>query len=249
MASALHSKAALPLLEDVRSVVPQIRDIHLVAAPGRAGHIAVELEEEGLRGLHPAEGGLVGNRANASSRSPSTSRWAASAAPAPWGWPVSPKPARGRRRSMIVVAGESDYDRKVLQHLVPALHPGNCPEWWASGRCSSSTRGYLGVHMPRKGVRRLPPVPTAAGPGRRLRQGELQRGPADAGRAARHRWRAPADFGGRDDAARFPAAAGRERPGDPLHRHAPGLGEAGRVRGHRGHVSHLGRARTPSTCG
>ncbi|MBD3008403.1 hypothetical protein IEJ02_31275 [Streptomyces sp. 5-10] len=27
-----------------------------------------------------------------------------------------------------MVAGEGDYDRKVLQHLVPALHPGNCPE-------------------------------------------------------------------------------------------------------------------------
>ncbi len=33
-----------------------------------------------------------------------------------------------RRRSVIVVAGEGDYDRKVLQHLVPALHPGECPE-------------------------------------------------------------------------------------------------------------------------
>ncbi|UZJ33835.1 AAA family ATPase [Streptomyces endophytica] len=41
------------LLEDVRTVVPQIRDIHLVDAPGRAGHIAVELEEEGLRGRTP----------------------------------------------------------------------------------------------------------------------------------------------------------------------------------------------------
>lgn len=37
------------------------------------------------------------------------------------------KPSR-RRRSVIVVAGEGDYDRKVLQHLVPALHPGECPE-------------------------------------------------------------------------------------------------------------------------
>jgi hypothetical protein len=29
---------------------------------------------------------------------------------------------------VIVVAGEGDYDRKVLKHLVPALHPGPCPE-------------------------------------------------------------------------------------------------------------------------
>ncbi|MET9105628.1 hypothetical protein [Streptomyces zhihengii] len=26
------------------------------------------------------------------------------------------------------MAGEGDYDRKVLQHLLPALHPGECPE-------------------------------------------------------------------------------------------------------------------------
>ncbi len=39
------------LLEDVRKVVPQIRDIHLVTPPDFASHrTAVELEEEGLRG-------------------------------------------------------------------------------------------------------------------------------------------------------------------------------------------------------
>jgi predicted ATPase len=39
------------LLEDVRKVVPQIRDIHLVDPPDFASHrTAVELEEEGLRG-------------------------------------------------------------------------------------------------------------------------------------------------------------------------------------------------------
>ncbi|MEV2210417.1 AAA family ATPase [Streptomyces sp. NPDC050997] len=39
------------LLEDVRKVVPQIRDIHLVNPPDFASHrTAVELEEEGLRG-------------------------------------------------------------------------------------------------------------------------------------------------------------------------------------------------------
>ncbi|MGW3105198.1 AAA family ATPase [Streptomyces sp. NPDC001100] len=39
------------LLEDVRKVVPQIRDIHLVTPPDVAAHrTAVELEEEGLRG-------------------------------------------------------------------------------------------------------------------------------------------------------------------------------------------------------
>lgn len=38
------------LLEDVRTVVPQIKDIHLVDVPGEAGRLAVELEEVGLRG-------------------------------------------------------------------------------------------------------------------------------------------------------------------------------------------------------
>ncbi|MEW2275386.1 AAA family ATPase [Streptomyces griseofuscus] len=39
------------LLEDVRTVVPQIRDIHLVSPPDFASYrTAVELEEEGLRG-------------------------------------------------------------------------------------------------------------------------------------------------------------------------------------------------------
>ncbi|HEX5569043.1 MAG TPA: AAA family ATPase [Streptomyces sp.] len=39
------------LLEDVRTVVPQIRDIHLVTPPDFVSHrTAVELEEEGLRG-------------------------------------------------------------------------------------------------------------------------------------------------------------------------------------------------------
>ncbi|WP_314613642.1 AAA family ATPase [Streptomyces stackebrandtii] len=37
-------------LEDVRTVVPQIRDIHLVDVPDEPGRIAVELEEVGLRG-------------------------------------------------------------------------------------------------------------------------------------------------------------------------------------------------------
>ncbi|WP_258872953.1 hypothetical protein [Streptomyces sp. M7] len=41
---------------------------------------------------------------------------------------MSPKPVRGRQRSVIVVAGEDPNDCKVLQHLIPALHPGPCPE-------------------------------------------------------------------------------------------------------------------------
>lgn len=41
---------------------------------------------------------------------------------------MSRRTAPARRRSVIVVAGEGDYDRKVLQHLIPALHPGQCPE-------------------------------------------------------------------------------------------------------------------------
>ncbi|MFI0827040.1 AAA family ATPase [Streptomyces roseolus] len=45
-----HGEAWDMLLEDVRTVVPQISDIHLVDVPGEAGRIAVELEEEGLRG-------------------------------------------------------------------------------------------------------------------------------------------------------------------------------------------------------
>lgn len=36
-------------------------------------------------------------------------------------------PAPRRRRSVIVVAGESDNDRAVLQHLIPALYP-RCPK-------------------------------------------------------------------------------------------------------------------------
>lgn len=39
---------------------------------------------------------------------------------------MSPAPRR-RRRSVIVVAGESDNDRAVLQHLIPALYP-RCPK-------------------------------------------------------------------------------------------------------------------------
>ncbi|KPH98283.1 hypothetical protein OV450_0923 [Actinobacteria bacterium OV450] len=38
------------LLEDVRTVVPQISDIHLVDTPGKAGYLSVELEENSLRG-------------------------------------------------------------------------------------------------------------------------------------------------------------------------------------------------------
>ncbi|GLW48136.1 ATPase [Streptomyces sp. NBRC 14336] len=38
------------LLEDVRAVVPHIRDIHVVDTPGTYDHVSVELEEEGLRG-------------------------------------------------------------------------------------------------------------------------------------------------------------------------------------------------------
>ncbi|MFE2127359.1 AAA family ATPase [Streptomyces amritsarensis] len=45
-----HGDAWEMLLEDVRTVVPQISDIHLVDVPGEAGRIAVELEEAGLRG-------------------------------------------------------------------------------------------------------------------------------------------------------------------------------------------------------
>ncbi|GAP48222.1 hypothetical protein [Streptomyces azureus] len=41
---------------------------------------------------------------------------------------MSARTARRRRRSVIVVAGEGNYDREVLRHLVPALHPGDCPE-------------------------------------------------------------------------------------------------------------------------
>ncbi|MGW1716620.1 hypothetical protein [Streptomyces sp. NPDC002156] len=41
---------------------------------------------------------------------------------------MSPKPVRGRQRSVIVVAGEDPNDCKVLQHLIPALYPGSCPE-------------------------------------------------------------------------------------------------------------------------
>lgn len=41
---------------------------------------------------------------------------------------MSPKPVRGRQRSVIVVVGEDPNDCKVLQHLIPALHPGACPE-------------------------------------------------------------------------------------------------------------------------
>ncbi|MDX3519760.1 hypothetical protein [Streptomyces scabiei] len=36
-------------------------------------------------------------------------------------------PAPRRQRSVIVVAGESDNDREVLQHLIPALYP-RCPK-------------------------------------------------------------------------------------------------------------------------
>ncbi|MGK5639628.1 hypothetical protein ACSNOK_15150 [Streptomyces sp. URMC 126] len=36
-------------------------------------------------------------------------------------------PAPRRRRSVIVVAGESSNDREVLQHLIPALYP-KCPK-------------------------------------------------------------------------------------------------------------------------
>ncbi|MFE1873711.1 AAA family ATPase [Streptomyces sp. NPDC059496] len=38
------------LLDDVRTVIPQIQDIHLVDVPGKAGYISVELEETSLRG-------------------------------------------------------------------------------------------------------------------------------------------------------------------------------------------------------
>ena len=38
------------LMEDVRRVVPQIREIHIVDVPGHVDRIAVELEEDGLRG-------------------------------------------------------------------------------------------------------------------------------------------------------------------------------------------------------
>ncbi|MFJ4863718.1 AAA family ATPase [Streptomyces sp. NPDC088748] len=45
-----HGDAWEMLLEDVRTVVPQISDIHLVGVPGEADRVAVELEEVGLRG-------------------------------------------------------------------------------------------------------------------------------------------------------------------------------------------------------
>jgi predicted ATPase len=38
------------LLEDVRAVIPHIRDIHIVDTPGTYDHLSIELEEEGLRG-------------------------------------------------------------------------------------------------------------------------------------------------------------------------------------------------------
>lgn len=38
------------LLRDIRVVVPQVHDIHIVDVPGKADHISVELEEIGLRG-------------------------------------------------------------------------------------------------------------------------------------------------------------------------------------------------------
>ncbi|MFK0174240.1 AAA family ATPase [Streptomyces sp. NPDC090306] len=38
------------LLDDVRAVIPQIRDIHIVDTPGTYDHLSIELEEEGLRG-------------------------------------------------------------------------------------------------------------------------------------------------------------------------------------------------------
>lgn len=40
---------------------------------------------------------------------------------------MSPKPSRGKQRSVIVVAGEGPLDFEVLRHLIPALHPGRCP--------------------------------------------------------------------------------------------------------------------------
>ncbi|MFH9871190.1 AAA family ATPase [Streptomyces lydicus] len=38
------------LLEDIRAVIPHIRDIHIVDTPGTYDHLSIELEEEGLRG-------------------------------------------------------------------------------------------------------------------------------------------------------------------------------------------------------
>ncbi|MDH6625676.1 putative ATPase [Streptomyces sp. LBL] len=38
------------LLNDVRAVIPQIRDVHVVDTPGTYDHLSIELEEEGLRG-------------------------------------------------------------------------------------------------------------------------------------------------------------------------------------------------------
>ncbi|MEU2720725.1 hypothetical protein [Streptomyces smyrnaeus] len=32
-------------------------------------------------------------------------------------------------KKVIALAGESRYDRQVLRHLIPALHPGRCPEF------------------------------------------------------------------------------------------------------------------------
>ncbi|MFD0456094.1 AAA family ATPase [Streptomyces sp. 2114.2] len=38
------------LLNDVRAVIPHIRDVHIVDTPGTYDHLSIELEEEGLRG-------------------------------------------------------------------------------------------------------------------------------------------------------------------------------------------------------
>ncbi|GAA4946969.1 hypothetical protein GCM10023238_11640 [Streptomyces heliomycini] len=39
------------------------------------------------------------------------------------------RPLAAVQRSVIVVAGEDPNDCKVLQHLIPALHPGPCRKW------------------------------------------------------------------------------------------------------------------------
>ncbi|MFD6905788.1 AAA family ATPase [Streptomyces sp. NPDC060077] len=48
------------LLDDVRAVIPQIRDIHVVDTPGTYDHLSVELEEDGLRGCTRLEDASFG---------------------------------------------------------------------------------------------------------------------------------------------------------------------------------------------
>ncbi|WP_432069834.1 hypothetical protein [Streptomyces sp. AA1529] len=46
---------------------------------------------------------------------------------------MTPRPAHAKSgkagKKVIALAGESRYDRQVLRHLIPALHPGCCPDF------------------------------------------------------------------------------------------------------------------------